>query len=70
MFLGGEGVSSVRSLARIEQFTILDLNYFKFVVRNSVIFTRHIYSVLKKLTTLLTRAFSWKLEGLNGMPAF
>lgn len=39
-----------------------------FVVSNSIIFTRHIYSVLKKLTTPLTRASSWKLEGLPGAP--
>lgn len=50
------GASYVSSLSRTV--TILDLNYFKFVVRNSIIFTRHIYSVFKKLTALLTRVFS------------
>lgn len=60
------GASYVSGISRTV--TILDL--FKIVVRNSIIFTRHIYSVFKKLTTLLTRVFSWKLEGLKGMPVF
>lgn len=65
----GEG-ADVRPLASFNTYHFGLENYLKFIVRNSINFTRHIYSVFKTLTALLTRVFCWKLEGLNGMLAF
>lgn len=60
----------VRPMASYNTYHVGLENYLKFIVRNSINFTRHIYSVFKTLTTLLTRVFCWKLEGWNGMLAF
>lgn len=65
----GEG-ADVRPLASFNTYHFGLENYLKFIARNSINFTRHIYSVFKTLTALLTRVFCWKLEGLNGMLAF